>query len=622
MNFIMKKLFYIILMAPFLFGSCSDELDKDWNNPNVYQPSPDEVVSGLFTHMQKTRFWMKDYGEWYWLLSNWDQDFGAVAQVHVYVPYSTAYCSFWADDHYGDAENFIASANGNIGGKFERFYTDLTNYGLIRDEVNALSGAELDETVIYKDLSTVLKNVVATQTVDLFNKIPYFNAFRGSEAIFFTPYDDPLEIYKSVIEEYQTIAKGLPGVYAKMSDLAKSKLETQDIFFHGDMNKWVQYINVQTLKSCVRISGVAADYVKPIIAEAIKSLPTEDFTFTSPQVNENRIGTSAGGIIQRGFYEQYYQLAVPDVIMLRMNRGSEVYDKNVDDPRLPVITMGFTRDGTADAVEYYGVSGNWDRNKYLRGLPAETELPLDSLRRANVYPQIGTASNIIRPNNSMDITVQGVPWTYYNPITFVLGETPLHIFTRGETDLLLAEVALKNLASTGKSAGQHISDAIKHSTDFWYFVNSSPHYAGTMSDVTKQILTPAKPDASIIDAYAATVQGEFDAAAGEEAKMEILMQQKYIHLNILEPFELFTELRRTRHPKLEPITCTGTSETLVNATMMIERFKLPTSERTNNYDEYTKIMAEDKWGNPVFWVPADKISEKYFLPEALKAPLP
>jgi hypothetical protein len=222
----------------------------------------------------------------------------------------------------------------------------------------------------------------------------------------------------------------------------------------------------------------------------------------------------------------------------------------------------------------------------------------------------------------MDNMVRACRWSYYNPVTFVLSETPLYIFSLAETDLLLAEAALKGLVPTGKSAAQHINDAVIHSTDFWYMVNSSPNYAGDMSDETKKILTPAKPSADIVGKYAAVIQGEFETAANVEGKMEILMQQKYIHLNIMEGFECITELRRTRHPKLEPITCYGSSTKLDNATMMIERFKLPTSERTNNFDEYAKVMADDLWGQPVFWVPLDKISETYFLPQAIKAPLP
>jgi hypothetical protein len=619
----MKKLLYIILIAPFFLSTCSEELERDWNNPNVYKPEPDEVVSGLFTHMQKNRFWLKDYGEWYWFLSGWYQSFVGVSQIGEFLPYSESYINIWADYHYGELDDFMDNANGNTYQRFERSYTDMTNYGLIRDEITDLQkkGNDTTDAVIYLRLATILKDVVALQTVDLFNSIPYFNAFRGSEGVFFTPYDDPLEIYKAVLEKYQSIAQELPDTYGKMSDLGKTTFATQDVFFKGDISKWVQYINAQTLRSSIRISGVAADYVKPIIAKAVTNLPKEDFTFLSPQVNENRIGVSAGGIFQRGLYEQFYALAVPDIIMTRMNRGSDLYELNVDDPRLPVISMGFTQTGTADEVEYYGVSGNWERNKYLRTLPVDQAYPIDSCKR-NVYPQVNAQYNVISPNRSMDIMVQACPWTFYNPVTYVFTESPLDIFTLAEVDLLLAEVELKGLASTGKSAGQHINDAVAHSTDFWYMMNSVTNYVGTMSDETKKILTPDKPNAGIINAYASTIQSEFEAAAGTEGKMEILMQQKYIHLNILEAFELFAELRRTRHPKLEPITCKGTDRNLINATMMLERFKLPPSERTNNYDEYSKVMKDDNWATPIFWVPQDKINEKYYLPEAIKAPLP
>lgn len=612
----MKKLLIYILIIPFLYIGCESELDKDWKDPQIYQPKPEEVVSGLFTHMEKTRFWMKDYGEWYWFLSGWYMSFMGTSQLAEFLPYNDSYINFWADYHYGDLDYFVDDANGNAYNKFSRFYTDLNNYGLIRDEVAVLSGQELDNNIIYLKLATVLKDVVALQTVDLFNSIPYFDAFKGTQGKFFASYDDPMEIYKSVIEEYQSIATELPGIYGKMSTLAKNTFATQDIFFKGDVNKWVQYINAQTLKSCVRMSGVSEEFVKPQLAQAVKNLPTTDFTFASPQVNENRVGNSSGGIFQRGLYEQFYALTIPDVIMCRMNRGEDRFDWNVDDPRLPAIALGFAKNGTADNIEYHGVSGNWERNRYLR-----TGLTIAQGRKGNYYPQNAPQYNVIRPNYSMDIMVKACPWTFYNPMTYVLSESPLYIFSLAEVDLLLAEVSLKGLTSTGKTAGAHMYDAVRHSTDFWYMMNSANHYAD-MTDLAKTILTPDKPNQGIIDNYATTIKNEFEAAGGVEDKMEILMQQKYIHLNVWEAFECFAELRRTRHPKLEPITCKGSSVNLVNATMMLERFKLPPSERANNYEEYSKVMDDDEWGSPIFWVPQGKVAEKYFLPQAIKSPLP
>jgi hypothetical protein len=615
----MKKIFYFLLIIPFLLtiNSCESELDRLWLNPNKYTPKPEEVVSGLFTRMQKSRFWEKGYGENYYLIGSFGT-FLDVAQIKTTWPYTESYINRWANNSYGDLDKFVSNASGNISGRFTWFYTDLTNYSLIRYEIDKTEGSDYDESVIYFRLATILKNIVALQTVDLFNSIPYFDSFRGIDGIFYVPYDDPKEIYRSVISEYKEIAAELPGIYSKMSETSKMTLKTQDLFFKGDIDKWVQFINAECLRACVRISGVDGDFVKPFISDAIKNLPKEDFTFTCPDLNQCRIGSSGnGGIMQRGMYEQFFNMSIPDVIMTRMNRGDDSYEIETDDPRLPVIAMGFTPDGTTDRVEYFGISMNWERNKYLRLV-----LPSGGGRKWIVTPQNAPAYYVTSPAYSMDIMVKCFPWTYYNPVTYVLSEMPLCIVTRSEVDLFLAEVALKGLASTGKTPGDHINDAVKNSISFWYMMNSAPNYAGAMSDATKAIITPTKPSESIINNYANTIKNEFELASGEEGKMEILMQQKYIHLNFLGCHELFAELRRTRHPKLEPVSCKSESRTLVNETMMLERFMLPTSERATNFEEYSKVMETDKWSTPVFWVPQNKINEKYFLQEAIKPPLP
>jgi hypothetical protein len=511
----------------------------------------------------------------------------------------------------------------------------LTNYGLIQDEVANISGAEYDDNVVYARLATILKDIVALQTVDLFNKIPYSEAFRGDEAIFFPIYDDPKEIYRSVIAEYASIATELPTLYAKMSENAKKTFGKQDLFFKGDITKWVKFVNAQILRSSVRVSGVDAEFVKPYLAEAIKNLPEEDYTFAARELNQCRWGSGGnGGIYQRGIYDAWGAcFAIPDVILARMNRGSVKYEVGTDDPRLPAIAMGFTPSGDANDVEYYGMSGNYIRNAQVM---LDTVTPGVSLLgepvRKNLYPQDGQG----RPNRAAihlrnlsggtpDEFVKGTPWTYYNPITYVVSEAPFNIETRAEIDLFLAEVALKGLASTGKSAGDHIQDAVLHSIDYWYFINGSgPDSYVTekvaFSDLAKAILKPTKNVAAAAQ-YADIIRNEFNAASGEDGKMEILMQQKYIHLNLHGPYELFAELRRTRHPRLEPITsyasgALGGAPALNNQTMVFERYRYPEAEAANNAEQFAKVSAEDNWTTPIFW--SNKSSESYFLPKAIK----
>jgi hypothetical protein len=596
----MKKVFYLLTTISLLFiSSCENELDDLWPDPNKYTPKPEQVVSGLFTNMQQTRFFKGDYGEWYWILG-YENSFIHQAQIVTYVPYAVSWCLWFEEYPYGDMVKYPSSANGNHDRRFTGLYEELKNFGLIRDELEGLSGAELDDNIIFGQLSTVVRDIVALQAVDLFNKIPFSEAYKGTKGVFFPKYDDGEEIYKSVIESYKTIADGLPAVHSKMSAKARTIFETQDIFFKGDISKWVQFINAHRLKSAIRISGVDEDFAKTHIADAIKNLPTTDFTFTCPDPNENRLSNEAGGIIQRAWYEQHYMTCVPDVIMTRMNRGDSLYNVVEDDPRLPAIVCGHAIDSTLDKIEFTGVSMNWNRNRYLRE---------NSIR----------VHGVVRPKNiTMENYVRRNAWNYYNPASFALNELPLYLFSLGEIDLLLAETALKGLANTGKSAGEHIHDAVVHSTDFWYMINASEDYCGDMPPKVEAIVHPVKPNEAIIQGYASTIRSEFDAAAGVEDKMEILMQQKYIHLNILQPYECFAELRRTRHPKLEPVT----SGSLVKAVSMWERFRYPSSELSTNFDNYSTVSADDNYTSHIFWVPQNKRAESYFMTDQIKPDLP
>ncbi|MDR1338617.1 MAG: SusD/RagB family nutrient-binding outer membrane lipoprotein [Prevotellaceae bacterium] len=595
----MKKIFYLSIVSLFATVSCTRELDDLWENPNKYTPKPEHVISGLFTNMQQTRFFKGDYGEWYWLLGS-ENSFIHHAQIITYVPYSASWCQWFEAYPYGDMSKYPSMVSGNHDRRFKALYSELKNFGLIADELSELSGAELDDNLIYGQLSTVIRNIVALQAVDLFNKIPFSEAYRGTHAMFFPKYDDGDEIYRSVIGDYKAIAEGLPAVYEKMSAKAKSTFAIQDIFFKGNVDKWVRFINAHRLKASIRISGVEGDFAKTHIAGAISKLPAEDLTFQCPDPNENRLSNGAGGLIQRGWYEMHYMTCIPDVMMMRMNRGDSLYRVAEDDPRLPAIVCGHAIDSTFEKVEYTGVSMNWNRNRYLR----EKGIRVPRV----VTPKGITMENYVRRNE----------WNYYSPASFALNELPLYLFSLGEIDLLLAETALKGLANTGKSAGEHVRDALVHSTDFWYMINASPDYCGNMPTKVDAIVHPAKPDAAVIQRYASTIQSEFNAAAGIEDKMEILMQQKYIHLNMLQPYECFAELRRTRHPKLEPVT----SGSLVNAVAMWERFKYPASELSTNFENYSKVSAEDNYTSPIFWVPKDKRNETYFMPKQLKPGLP
>ena len=193
----------------------------------------------------------------------------------------------------------------------------------------------------------------------------------------------------------------------------------------------------------------------------------------------------------------------------------------------------------------------------------------------------------------------------YNPATYYYANFPVYMFSLAETELLLAEVAARNYASTGKTAGEHISDAMTHSTDLWYYINSLSVSSAT--DYPRYF--PEKPSAEIVQTYGDFLKSEYQKSKTLDDQIEIIMQQKYIHLNLMAPNECWTELRRTRHPKLEPVNF---PPYFTNIKPQVERIKYPDSEELNNTENFAKVKAENNYSSPIYYVPQDKRSESYY----------
>jgi hypothetical protein len=471
--------------------------------------------------------------------------------------------------------NGFGNATSLWQGRLGSFYTGVNNWAVMTDNLTQVSGQELDDNQIYFELLTVVKDYAALLSVDFYNSIPYSESFRGADKVFFPKYDDPLEIYTTVLDDLKRIGNELPGVYAKMTASARATFEVQDIAFKGNVQKWVQYINAMRLKYALRISGVQEGLAKTHIQDVLSKndLPQVDMVFAMPYA----LDPVNGGEWVRGMNEGWAGTFIPNIIMRRMNRNTAQYEPGIDDPRLPVIafpTKYSDLSSTPAIGDYRGVSMDADAQKpgYVGG---------------EVYYTGG-------PRGDINAHLSQNSRSLYNFVTIALNDKfPVYMLSLAEVDLILAEIASKNYGNTGKTGGEHIKDAIAHSTDFWYARNAESSWA-----VNYPILHPAKPASAVVSQYADSVAERFESRATLDDKMEMIMQQKFIHLNVMCPYELWSEQRRTRHPKLEPLTF---------ATVVMkpfpERLRYPTSEQQNNPDNYATVKDQDNFTSPIFWVP-------------------
>jgi hypothetical protein len=451
---------------------------------------------------------------------------------------------------------------------FEQSYERLKSWETVKGLMDARSGQAKADAALYFKLLSLVKDCQSAKLVDFFNSIPYKDAFQGSSGgpeHYFPVYDDPKQTYESIITELGGLVDSLPIYAAAISPTTAAIFKTQDAVFQGDINKWVGFANSLRLKLLVRIAGVDEAFAKQHIPEVLaKGLPSTDlYWHVWYQVN-----VLSGGNWQRGLYECTYASFIPDILMKRMNYGAPAYDHYVDDPRLPVIAM------PTKYKDYRGVTYNVD---------AQTPI-YDGGEK--YYPYADNIGSTLSTNAK----------SMYSHITYSQNTNmPVYMSTLGETDLLLAEVELKGLASTGKSAEQHMKDEVVHSTKFWYAINQMSNYSRGVLD---SLLYPTMPSDAEMGAWGDTIANRFTAAASTDDKMEILMQQKFIHLNLLQPYECWAELRRTRHPKLEPMTYQG-----VVMKPMPERVKYPSSEAINNAANFKKVALDNNNTTPIFWVP-------------------
>lgn len=564
----MKKLKISILLisAAVSLFSCKKELDDQFVNPEKSNPPVENLFQGMFTSaLFGWKLYVQDYGEWYYQLNGSN---GIPGYSQIAIRYITPRYAWFSD--YDDLKNGNGFNDGGVRSYFNNFYLNTKNFGLMRTKLSTVTTAKAEPFMYYK-LVSLIKNYGALKLIDLCNSIPYSEAWKGENGVLFPGYDDPKTVTLTILDELKNIADTLPVLYNQLSAIQKESFQKQDFAMKGDITKWVQYSHALRLRYALRISGVEEAVAKTHIQDVLtKGLPAADITPPEPFVAD----PLSGGTWERGWYENNFALFVPNNILKRMNFGTNAYEPAIDDPRLPVIAM------PTKHQDYRGASMNAD---------AQTG-PYNAGEK--YYPYADNINSALT-QNALSI---------YNHATYSRNSFPLYFSTLAETDLQLAEIQLKGLAGTGNTAGAHIKNAVIHSTDYWYGVNKISTYEPTVA-----VIHPVKPTAAVIEAYAEKVRLKFEAALTVEDKMEILMQQKYIHFNLPGSYELFAELRRTRHPKLEPFTFNGRVMKPV-----AERIRYPLEEFKYNTENYLKVKAQDNMTTPIFWVPAGKRGEAYY----------
>lgn len=428
-------------------------------------------------------------------------------------------------------------------------YDNLLDYRYVIDKTEGNNNLAL-----FNATAKIMTVLEFHRVVDQHGDVPYSEALLGAKNT--TPkYDKAIDIYPDLINKLDDAI-----ALINTASFPKQLSAAADPLFKGDLTKWKKFANTLKLRLLVRISHVAA----------LASLVNEKYAALDLTV---------------GFLTE-------DAIV---NPG---YVK--DRPNPTWASWGYTINGNvanAARVPTYYIYGFYDGSKLAdpkRGSVIFNDF--GNTARPTPLNQLGIESGnpAIRANYSPWYTGNRVS---ANDITNALGvvKGPTQgqpILTASESYFLQAESILN-----GKLSG-----SIK--TNFENGIKSSFYYL--TKDVDGKVSDSANTLASI-NAYFLTNNTShlvnFDLALSDAQKLEAIITQKYIAVNMINSDEGWNDYRRTGYPKTTPGG--GRYNDIASTTSNSTRpDKLPTILKypQGEYD-YNSTNAKDlnQFSDLIFW---------------------
>ncbi len=453
---------------------------------------------------------------------------------------------------YNQAVGFVNSDNqylppsGGIGNRWDSYYGFLAQYRELEKVFAKLSPEDQADRRVYMIAATMYLYDHTQRVVDLHGDIPFSEAGKlsingGDYTKSYAKYDAADAVYTKMLDDLKGYSDELNSLTVKAGILTGFK--TQDFVNKGDIAAWKRYCNSLRMRMLTRLSGASA--------------------FSS------RASTEIAAILADA-------AKYPIVSKNTENIQISVYD----------ATSGVDARGFRDGIESAGWNGNiagktmidhMDKNKdpRLRAIFEPGE------KAAGVYKGLDPMLD----GAAQSALIAGGTIAIYNRSTYSRNQFfPGVIMNAAEVSLMAAEYYLK--AGNGAAAKTAYENGIKQSIEFYYNVRK------ISNDNTVAALTPTT-DAEIT-AYLASADINWDAPNAN--KLNLIANQKWLHFNIIQPYDNWAEIRRLDFPAL-----TFRDDPSNAQRQPPYRWFYPTSENTFNTANYSTVKAVDVLNKKVFW---------------------
>lgn len=410
-------------------------------------------------------------------------------------------------------------------------YDNATDYQYVIDNTTG------NATLAYSNsIARIMKSFMFAKLVDNYNNVPYSEALKGN--VLLTPkYDNAADIYKDLVAQLNIAIAAITTGQASVS--TATIVSSGDPMFGGDMNKWKQFANTLKLRLLIKMAGVSS----------LTSFTTPEFTAFN-----NTIGVLTDDAIVNPGYQKQANRVNP----LYRSLASDENNTRVATSNLPSTWIYSFYNGTKLRDDGRG-------SVVFRLFPNTA---------TNQLGQENLASTIVPPAGS-------TAWftgTDYNTPGLGAVKGP----SQGQVLILAAEA--KFLQAEAYARGYLTGDA---ATAFNAGITASFTYlfknqAGTV-DASKNVTTSV---ATYLTSNTNSRLVNFGLATNVEQRVEAIITQKYIAMNVINCDEAFAEFRRTAYPAISGTAPTTTFASIQSASTspdkLITRLPYASSEYSLN----------------------------------------
>lgn len=417
-------------------------------------------------------------------------------------------------------------------------------YRAMERSYSTLSAEEKVSRDLFMNAAKVVLYDQASKLVDNFGDIPFSEAgsLPLTDVIKLGKFDDQKELYNTFLAGLKEI-----NIYFKNAT-STSEFNRADILNSGNLNKWRKYTNSLRLRLLMRISNVDENRAKAEIMEMLNN-PTEYPLIDGLNV-DNYDPRTEDILLQplttytSSLFDALRELSsfyAPDYMV-------NTVLKTANDPRMEVL---FDKFGET-------VDGKFVQNKTFQAMPI-------TFNNAEATTQFRKYATVDSATSWINTKLPGV------------------LMTASETNLIKAEA--QERWGSDAAAKTAYETAVKQSVSFYYYINSN---SSNQAKATK-------PNVETINKFIAESNIAF--SGDKNAKLKLIGTQKWLHFGWLQAEQAWSEYRRTGFPNLP----TFPASALNGFQNPPVRLTYPSSEITNNSENYQVVRSKDTRDTKIFW---------------------